>query len=109
MLLLEHEAKELLESYGIRSTREKICKDEEEAVSFAKEIGFPVVMKVHGLIHKSDVGGVLLNIRSEEEARSAFRRLMSIDGAKGVNVQQMLYGIELIVGAAEDDQFGSYL
>ncbi|MEM4472389.1 MAG: acetate--CoA ligase family protein [Archaeoglobaceae archaeon] len=109
MLLLEHEAKELLESYGIRSTREKICKDEEEAVSFAKEIGFPVVMKVHGLIHKSDVGGVLLNIRSEEEVRSAFRRLMSIDGAKGVNVQQMLYGIELIVGAAEDDQFGSYL
>jgi len=109
MLLLEQEAKELLESYGIKTALGKICFSEDDAVEFAKKIGFPVVMKVHGILHKSDVGGVLLDIRNEDEVRIAFRRLSSIEGAKGVNVQPMLKGVELIVGSAEDEQFGSYI
>ncbi|MEM0203852.1 MAG: acetate--CoA ligase family protein [Archaeoglobaceae archaeon] len=109
MLLLEQEAKELLESYGIKTAKGIICESEEEAISAAKAIGFPVAMKVHGILHKSDVGGVILNVKSEEEVRSAFRKLIKIEGAKGVNVQPMLQGIELIVGSAENEQFGSYV
>ncbi|MFN3384936.1 MAG: acetate--CoA ligase family protein, partial [Archaeoglobaceae archaeon] len=78
-------------------------------VKAAKLIGFPVAMKVHGILHKSEVRGVVLNLKSEEEVKSAFRRLIQIEGAKGVNVQPMLQGIELIVGSAENEQFGSYL
>ncbi|TDA25208.1 MAG: acyl-CoA synthetase (NDP forming), partial [Archaeoglobi archaeon] len=74
MLLLEQEAKELLEGYGIRTAKGVICGSEEEAVRAARAMGFPVVMKVHGILHKSDVGGVVLNVKSEEEVRSAFRR-----------------------------------
>jgi acyl-CoA synthetase (NDP forming) len=109
MLLLEHEAKELLESYGIRTARGVICESEEDAIKAAKAIGFPVVMKVAGILHKSDVGGVMLNIKSEEEVRNAFRKLSAIEGAKGVSVQPQLSGIELIVGAAENEQFGSFV
>ncbi len=109
MLLLEQEAKNLLESYGIKTALGKVCSSEDEAVSFARSVGFPVVMKVHGLLHKSDVGGVILDIRNDDEVRRAFRILSSIKGAKGVNVQPMLKGIELIVGAGEDEQFGSFL
>ena len=109
MLLLEHEAKELLESYGIRTARGVICESENEAVKAAKSIGFPVVMKVAGILHKSDVGGVMLNIKSEEEVRNAFRKLSAIEGARGVSVQPQLSGIELIIGAAENEQFGSFL
>ncbi|MDI9642860.1 MAG: acetate--CoA ligase family protein, partial [Archaeoglobales archaeon] len=75
----------------------------------AKSLGFPVVMKVNGILHKSDVGGVILNLKTEEEVRNAFRRLSAIEGARGVNVQPQLSGIELIIGSAENEQFGSYL
>ncbi|MEM4689212.1 MAG: acetate--CoA ligase family protein [Archaeoglobaceae archaeon] len=109
MLLLEREAKELLESYGVRTAKAVVCESEEEAVRVAKSIGFPVVMKVNGILHKSDVGGVVLNLKTEEEVRNAFRRLSAIEGAKGVNVQPQLSGIELIIGSAENEQFGSYL
>ncbi|MEM0215568.1 MAG: acetate--CoA ligase family protein [Archaeoglobaceae archaeon] len=109
MLLLEREAKELLESYGVRTAKAVVCESEEEAVRAAKSIGFPVVMKVNGILHKSDVGGVILNVRNEEEVRNAFRRLSAIEGARGVNVQPQLSGIELIIGSAENEQFGSYL
>ncbi|MFN3384891.1 MAG: acetate--CoA ligase family protein, partial [Archaeoglobaceae archaeon] len=57
MLLLEQESKELLESYGIRTAKGVVCESEEEAVKAAKLIGFPVAMKVHGILHKSEVRG----------------------------------------------------
>uniref|UniRef100_UPI0019269F6D acetate--CoA ligase family protein n=1 Tax=Archaeoglobus neptunius TaxID=2798580 RepID=UPI0019269F6D len=83
---------------------------EDEAIAAARKIGFPVVMKVAGrkIIHKSDVGGVVLNVRSPDEVRRVFGRLMAIEHAEGVNVQPMLErGIEVIVGVAENEQFGS--
>ena len=108
--LPEHEAKELLEKYGIKTARCILVEDEEEAVSAAKSIGYPVVMKVAGIIHKSDVGGVILDIKNDEEVRKAFKHLISIPGAKGVTVQPMLpKGIEVIVGVGENEQFGSYV
>jgi len=75
MLLLEHESKALLEKYGIKTATCIFCETEEEAVRAARKLSFPVVMKVagRGIVHKSDVGGVILNIRSEEEVRKAFQ------------------------------------
>ncbi|WP_456329890.1 acetate--CoA ligase family protein, partial [Archaeoglobus sp.] len=89
MLLLEHESKALLEKYGIKTAACTFCETEEQAIKAAKQIGFPVVMKVAGreIVHKSDVGGVILNINSEEEVRKAFQTLISIPKAEGVNVQ----------------------
>ena len=109
-LLMEHEAKEILEKHGIPTARCIFAESEEEAVKAARQIGFPVVMKVAGrkIIHKSDVGGVALNIQSEDGVRETFRRLMAIGNAEGVNLQPMLEkGIEVIVGVAENEQFGS--
>ncbi len=109
-LLMEHEAKEILEKHGIPTARCIFAESEEEAVKAASQIGFPVVMKVAGrkIIHKSDVGGVALNIQSEDGVRETFRRLMAIGNAEGVNLQPMLEkGIEVIVGVAENEQFGS--
>jgi acyl-CoA synthetase (NDP forming) len=110
MLLLEHESKALLEKYGIKTAKCIFCETEEQAVKAARKIGFPVVMKVAGreIVHKSDVGGVILNVKSEDEVREVFQRLMSIPKAEGVNVQpQLEKGIEVIVGVAENEQFGS--
>ena len=112
MLLLEHESKELLERYGIKTAKCIFVKDESDAVDAAKSIGYPVAMKVasRNIIHKSDVGGVILDLKSDEEVREAFRKLISIPNAEGVNVQPMLKkGIEVIIGVAENDQFGSYI
>jgi len=111
-LLMEHEAKEILEKYGINTARCIFTQSEDEAVKAAKQLGFPVVMKVAGqkIVHKSDAGGVILNISTEEEVRRAFSRLMAIRDAEGVNVQPMLEkGIEVIVGVAENEQFGSVI
>jgi acyl-CoA synthetase (NDP forming) len=110
--LPEHISKELLEKYGIKTARCIFVKNEGDAIKAAKELGFPVVMKVAStkIIHKSDVGGVLLDIKSEGGVREAFRRLMEIPGAEGVNVQPMLKkGIEVIVGVIDDEQFGKAL
>ena len=111
-MLMEHESKELLEKYGIKTAQCVFVQDEDEAVKAAKSIGFPVVMKVasRGILHKSDVGGVILNVSNEDDVKKAFNKLMSIDGAEGVNVQPMLEkGIEVIVGVSFDEQFGSVL
>ncbi|MCS7122104.1 MAG: acetate--CoA ligase family protein [Archaeoglobaceae archaeon] len=111
-ILMEHEAKDLLEKYEIPTAKCYFCENEYEALTAAKKIGFPVVMKVASreIIHKSDVGGVKLNLNSEEDVKKAFDELMKIEKAEGVNVQPMLSpGIEVIVGVAENDQFGSFV
>ncbi len=114
--LLEHEAKELIASYGIPVTRVRLAKSEEEAVEAAREIGFPVVLKIVSpdVIHKSDVGGVKVNLKTEEEVREAYRSI--IEGVKsrvpnarivGVLVQEFApEGLELIIGLIRDPQFG---
>jgi len=114
--LVEPEAKEILQLYGIPVPEFKVATNEEEAVQFAREIGYPVVMKIVSpqIIHKSDAGGVKVNIKSDEEAKEAFNTI--IKNAKnykpdadlwGVIVYKMLpLGKEVIVGMIRDPQFG---
>jgi acetate---CoA ligase (ADP-forming) len=97
---------ELLDAAGINRIHERVVNTFEEAVSSALSLGFPVVMKVVGPIHKSDVGGVLLNLGNHEEVENAFDRLMSINGATGVLIQPMLKGRELFVGSKREKPFG---
>lgn len=96
----------LLDAAGIHRIREHMVTDESEAVEVSRQIGFPVVMKVIGPLHKSDLGGVRLNIQEEAAVISHFRDLASIPGSTGVLIQPMVQGMELFVGAKEDPVFG---
>ncbi len=117
-VLDEHESKQLLKLMGIPSARTAIAASADEAVALAAEIGYPIVLKVvaQGILHKSEVGGVLLSLQSAEDVRNGFNTIAArvaerAPGAKflGVNVQQMIrrpHGRELIVGLAHDATFG---
>ena len=78
----------------------------DELIAFAQKVGYPVVAKVVGPVHKSDVGGVALNIRTAEHLALEYDRMMQIDGATGVMVQKMLKGTELFIGAKYEERFG---
>lgn len=114
-LLTEAEAKEVLGAYGVPVTPTIPCASADEAVTAARRLGYPVVLKLHSttLTHKSDVGGVQLDLASEAAVRAAFERIR--DGVagrpgafEGVTVQPMVRskGYELIVGSSVDPQFG---
>ena len=97
---------ELLSAAGIATVPEFVSDDKETLIAFAERCGFPVVAKIVGPIHKSDVGGVTLNIRSREVLSAEFDRMMRIEGATAVMVQKMLKGTELFVGAKYEPHFG---
>jgi acetyltransferase len=116
-LLTEVESKQILARYGIPTTDTRLARAEEEAAACARAIGFPVVLKVYSetITHKTDVGGVKLNIANEQEVRSAYREIESsvqrVAGSgkfQGVTVQPMVrvQGYELILGSSVDPQFG---
>jgi len=96
----------LLDAAGIDRAKEGVAETEEEIVALAKEIGFPLVMKVVGPVHKSDVGGVTLNVKDEETVRSEFNRMMQIKDTYAVMLAQMLSGTEVFIGAKREDKFG---
>ncbi len=96
----------LLEAASIPLVKEGVGGTREEILALAAGTGYPLVMKVVGPLHKSDVGGVTLNVRSEEHLLAEFERMMRIRGAKGVMVQAMLSGTELFVGAKYEPKFG---
>ncbi len=106
----------LLDSYGIRTVRSETAASAGEAVRAAAEIGFPVVLKLLSdtIIHKTEVGGVILDLRSKKEVTQAFRRIksrMEDEGKgnemQGVVVQQMVEGgVEVIAGVTQDPSFG---
>ena len=114
--LLESEAKIVCMDYGIPVTKFELAKSEEEAVKSADKIGFPVVLKIVSpdIVHKSDVGGVELDLRDAGSVRDAYQRIMKNvkrHNAKakivGMIVQEMApAGTEVIVGAVKDPQFG---
>jgi len=114
--LTELEAKELLEKYGIPFPKRALAKTKEEAVKKAGEIGYPLVMKILSpdIIHKTDVGGVLLNLRSEEEVAKAWDEMMKNVSEKapnarieGVLLEEMVDGgYEVIIGGLRDPVFG---
>ena len=98
--------RELLSCAGIPLVPEMVSTTKEELTAFAERVGFPVVAKVVGPVHKSDVGGVALNIRTPEHLALEFDRMMKINDATGVMVQKMLKGTELFIGAKYETRFG---
>ena len=106
--VLEPEAKRLLSLTGLAVPRYKWTSDPKKAVEFAREIGYPVVAKVVSpeILHKSDRGGVVTGIDSDAKMYDTFRKLSEFQGFTGILVEEMLAGVELIVGAKVDYQFG---
>ena len=98
--------REILSCAGIPLVPEMVGTDKEALTAFAQKVGFPVVAKVVGPVHKSDVGGVALNIRTPEHLELEFDRMMKIEGATAVMVQKMLKGTELFIGAKYEQRFG---
>jgi len=97
---------QLLESAGIPTVPEFVSAEKSEIVAFAEKCGYPVVAKVVGPVHKSDVGGVALNLRSKEVLEAEFDRMMQIPDATAVMVQKMIKGTELFIGAKYEPRFG---
>ena len=97
---------DLLSAAGIPTVPEFVSADKAEVLAFAEKTGFPVVAKVVGPVHKSDVGGVALNIRSKEVLAAEFDRMMQIADATAVMVQKMIRGTELFIGAKYEERFG---
>lgn len=97
---------ELLNAANIPLVREHTVTSRAELMQIADEGGFPLALKVVGPVHKSDVGGVTLNIKSFRHLEAEFNRMMQIPGVKAVLVQQMLSGTELFIGAKYEPRFG---
>ncbi|MEM3051588.1 MAG: acetate--CoA ligase family protein [Candidatus Bathyarchaeia archaeon] len=118
-VLLENEAKAICMEYAIPVTMFKLAESEEEAVEFAAQIGFPVVLKIVSpdIIHKSDAGGVMVNLKTAADVQKAYRKIL--ENAKKYNSTAKIVGVlvqemappstEVIVGAVKDSQFGQTL
>lgn len=114
--LLEPEAKSVLADHGIPVTQCALARNEEETVREAEKMGFPVVLKIVSpdIIHKSDVGGVIVNLRTAKEVRDAYRQIMISIKKKakkakivGILIQEMAPpSTEVIIGSVKDPQFG---
>jgi acetyltransferase len=120
-LLTEWESKELLVAYGVPTVETRVARNEEEAVRHAEAFGYPAVLKLYSasITHKTDVGGVALDLEDADAAREAYRRIEASVREKagaehfdGVTVQPMISlekGYEIIVGSSVDPQFGPVL
>jgi acetyltransferase len=120
-ILSETDSKQLLEIYGIPTARPQLAKTSEEALQIANQIGFPVVMKIssHDITHKTDVGGVVVDIKSNESLLKSYRKMMDSVRVKcpeakieGVVIQPMIEpkgAVELIIGIKKDPVFGTVL
>jgi len=91
---------------GIPMVPEMVSESKEELIQFANKVGYPVVAKVVGPVHKSDVGGVALNVRSDEHLALEFDRMMQIPDATAIMVQKMISGTEVFIGAKYEQRFG---
>jgi len=122
--VLEHEAKDIMKAYGIPIPAYATASTADEAVTKSKEIGFPVVLKIlsKDILHKSDAGGVKINLKDEDAVRKAFDEIMKnaknygkendieVDLSRGVFISDFAdMGTEIIVGVTKDPQFGHAL
>ncbi len=116
--LTESEGKEIFHAYGVPIPGEATAKTAEEAVEACNKIGYPVVMKIVSpdIAHKTDVGGVVVGVKDEDEVREAFFRIMTsckgnVPSARldGISIQQMVSGREVIMSVMRDPQFGPVL
>lgn len=118
-VLKTSEVSKLLEVYGITNAKMELAQSADEAVEFAKQVGMPVALKVASaeILHKSDVGGVLLNLGDEAAIRIGYKEVLELARSahpkaeiQGVHVQRMIpSGQEVIVGAVQDPQFGAQM
>ena len=119
-LLSEMESKTFLELYGIKTTKPHVAETEDKAAQLAEKIGYPVVMKIHSpqITHKSDIGGVVLDLRCKEDVKKTFKEMIKRAKEKapdakilGVTIQKMIktHGYELIMGSKKDPVFGSVI
>ena len=99
----------LLDAAGIRRAEEIVVCTVAEAKIQAEKIGYPIAMKVIGPVHKSDVGGVLLNIKTASQIEREFKAMMQIPETTGVLMQPMLHGTELFIGVKKEGAFGHLL
>ncbi len=116
VVLLSNEAAALVTAYGIKVPESRVADTSEEAVTYAEELGFPVVLRILSpdILHKTDIGGIALNLRTAEEVRSAFEsilasvnRFMPRARIYGLMVYHMIpQGREMIIGVSKDIQFG---
>jgi acetate---CoA ligase (ADP-forming) len=109
--LTERESKALLSTYGIPVTRDRLCESLDAARAAAREIGYPVALKLEatGLLHKTEAGAVVLDIADEADLMAAYEQLQSLQvrNARGVLVQEMVPpGVEVLLGMTRDPQFG---
>ncbi|MCK5781101.1 MAG: acetate--CoA ligase family protein [Flavobacteriales bacterium] len=100
------EIMKILDASGIERAQEKVVKTVDDAIVTATKYGFPLVMKVVGPVHKSDVGGVVLNVRNEETVIEEFNRMIRIKQTTGILMQPMLSGMDLFAGTIAEDKFG---
>jgi acyl-CoA synthetase (NDP forming) len=122
--VLEHEAKDIMKSYGIPIPAYATATSIDDAVEKSKKIGFPVVLKIlsKDILHKSDAGGVKVNLKNEEEVKQAFQEIMDnakkfgqekgveVDLSRGVFISDFAeMGTEVIIGVTRDPQFGHAL
>jgi len=96
----------LLDAAGIPRAGEAVVTSKEDALKASERLGYPVVMKVVGPVHKSDVGGVVLNVKEAATVGNEFERMIKIKDTTAILIQPMLSGIELFAGAKKEDKFG---
>ncbi|MDP4225757.1 MAG: acetate--CoA ligase family protein [Bacteroidota bacterium] len=97
---------DLLHACGIPTVKEGVATSRKQIISYANEFGYPLALKAVGPLHKSDVGGVVLNIKTERHLLIEYRRLMHLKDSKGVLIQPMLEGTELFIGAKYEPTYG---
>jgi acetate---CoA ligase (ADP-forming) subunit beta len=106
--VLEPRAKELIKSYGLATSKFVWAKTLENALQGAKKVGYPLVAKIvsEKIIHKSDVGGVVVGVRDNNQMVEVFEKFSKLEGFDGVLLDEMLAGSEVIFGSKYDAQFG---
>ncbi|MGZ5502940.1 MAG: acetate--CoA ligase family protein [Halobacteriota archaeon] len=116
--LTEEEGMNVLRAYGIKTPKDKIVTSRENVIRAAREIGYPVVLKVNStdISHKTDVGGVITGISTDKAANNAFDQIYANINKRmpqalieGVAVQEMVQGVEVIIGVTRDPQFGPFV
>lgn len=97
----------LLDAAGINRAKEFVAETVEQALAGAKEVGYPLVMKVIGPVHKTDVGGVVLNVNDDTKLEAEFNRMIKIQDTTAILLQPMLSGTEIFIGAKKEGNFGT--
>ncbi len=108
MILGYQDQREILQKHQIKEADAEIVFQKDDLDLAVEKVGYPLAMKISSKehLHRTELGGVFLNIKAKEEVDSVFERLMKIEGVDGVILQKMIEGFEFIIGAKHDSSFG---